>query len=110
MDISKLKEKVKKIIESERMKIPVRNHKNYDAVCQSHLDEAIRCPGSYSVLMAELWSRIQDFKTRDRSMIPPLLARMEHESPEMYIERIYSAGGYIDPARCPKVAQNARKR
>jgi hypothetical protein len=48
--------------------------------------------------MAELWSRIQDFKTRDRSMIPPLLVRMEHESPEMYIERIYSTGGYVDPA------------
>jgi len=110
MDISKLKEKVKKIIESERMKIPRCNHKNYDAVCQSYLDEAVRCPGSYSVLMAELWSRIQDFKARDRSMIPPLLVRMEHESPEMYIERIYSAGGYIDPGRCPKIAQSARKR
>ena len=109
MDISKLKEKAKEIIESERMKIPVRNHKNYDAVCQSYLDEAIRCPGSYSVLMAELWSRIQDFKTRDRSMIPALLLKWEYESPEMYIERIYSAGGYIDPARCPKIAQNARK-
>ena len=94
MDISKVKE----IIESERVKVPVRNHKNYDAVCRSYLDEVVRCPGSYSILMAELWCRIQDFRTRDRSMIPPLLFRKKNESPEMYIERIYNAGGYIDPA------------
>jgi vacuolar-type H+-ATPase subunit C/Vma6 len=85
---------IEKIIEREREKVLDCNKKNYDMVCESYMRAFQHRISETDILQKRLTERIRDFQSKNLSMIPPLLCRMNGEPLESFLDRVYYAGGY----------------
>ncbi|OGV36170.1 MAG: hypothetical protein A2020_12255 [Lentisphaerae bacterium GWF2_45_14] len=88
-------EKIKKVILRERQKVLPCNLSNFDHCCKSYLEEIEERPFEVEELTKKLSDAIRHYQSRPSKTAPPRLCRQLSETPEKYVERIYSTKGYV---------------